>query len=65
MTPRLLDFAYLKYNDTFNITNDWFKNDADLQEKIQTGKGDEEIYKGRHFIDINKILKGPFPIEPD
>lgn len=47
-TQKPLDFVYEKYNDTYNMTS--YRDDNDLLEKIQSGKGDQDIYT--NFVNL-------------
>lgn len=62
-TQKPLDFIYEKYNDTYNLSR--YEDDRDLLEKIQTGKGDEDIYTA--FINLypDLFLGGTEPPEID
>ena len=63
MTQRPLDFVYEKYNNTYNISRDAYKDNSELREKIQTGRGDNEIFKGRHFLYLDNFLAETQPPE--
>ena len=63
VTQRPLDFVYEKYNDTYNITEARFKDDTELLELIQTGKGDPEIYTGFQNLYVDYFLGGTNPVE--
>ena len=67
MTPRLLDFVYEKYNDTYNLTEEAYADDKQLLAKIQSGKGDPEIYKGYSLLYLDTFVAGTVPdkIEQD
>ena len=56
-----MDFIYEKYNDTYNLSR--YNDDDELLEKIQTGKGDEDIYT--QFINLypDLFLGGTVPEE--
>lgn len=62
-TQRPLDFVYQKYNDTYNITEERFKDNKELLELIQTGKGDPEIYSTFRSLYVNFFLGGTNPPE--
>ena len=64
-TMRPLDFVYEKYNDTYNITEAAYKDNDELLDKIQTGKGDPEIYKGYRLLYVDTFLGGTLPEEVD
>ena len=65
VTMRLLDFVYEKYNDTYNITEAAVKDNKELLERIQTGKGDPEIYGGYNYLYLDAFVGGTIPEEID
>ena len=64
-TQRPLDFVYNKYNDTYNISDEAFADDKELLERIQTGKGDTEIYSGFLNLYVDNFLAGTVPEDVD
>lgn len=62
-TQKPLDFIYEKYNDTYNLSR--YDDDQELLEKVQSGKGDEDIYTT--FINLYPeiIFGGYLPLELD
>ena len=61
----MLDFVYEKYNDTYNLTEAAYKDDKELLKKIQTGKGDPEIFTGFSFLYLTGFVGGTVPEEID
>ena len=59
-TPSPLDFVYERFNDTYNISR--YDDDAELVDKIQTGKGDEEyIYDAYYYINVDFPFSATYP----
>ena len=56
-----MDFVYERWNDTYNISR--YDTDKELVEKIQTGKGDENLYTWQNIY-VN-IFGGTTPKDVD
>jgi len=60
---RPLDFIYELEGDIYNMTA--YEDDKELLKKIQTGKGDEEIYGRFRSIFVENMFGGTEPEEVD
>ena len=56
-----LDFVFEKSSNSYRF--DEYNTKDKLLAKVQTGKGDPEIYKGSHFLFLEGFLAATEPLE--
>jgi hypothetical protein len=57
MSP--LDFIYELESNSYNLNQ--YSSDLDLLDKVQTGKGDDRIFKGFQYIFVNFVFGSTSP----
>lgn len=61
-TPSPLDFVYDRTYDIYNLTYEAYEDDEDLVLKVQTGKGDPNLFEFR-IVYVDNIFGGTEPKE--